>query len=483
MDMVKVQNDPISLKKNPKLIKATNARANIFFLVDRSFSMKGEKIALLNKGIRELMDFLKIYSKSQSFEIYIGILQFDSRATWLTSPIMVPVSTYEFQDLTANEYDHKANPESALELLCDALKDLFWVQSIEKPVIFLFSDGNFQKSPEYFSAVISHSIQDFGFKIPVAIGLYKFPEYLDIDASTGRIKESFIVPEVDYNVRELEEFRTDLSEKYDFPFQLVHISDIANYCARYLSFPIPKITPYRLYVIFVADCSSSMKGIRIDLLNHGIKELLVFLDNFSRGNALEPYIGIIQFSTSAEWRTYPEIVPLSSFEFQDLQVQDGNAHFFEALTLLKPLLEKISPYSRVHHEPKPEYYSRFTRELPIVFLLSDGNFNVSLENFKKMIQNTINRKCIRIPIIVDNNTWMPYQKTMDPNEPSEMNFLIFPEFKKKQEKNNNYELLEKFCPEGDWYGEPITHLIHILQLKEITSFFQIPFERCTKRDE
>jgi len=79
-----------------------------------------------------------------------------------------------------------------------------------------------------------------------------------VHTSQEPIKESFIVHGVDYNVREFEEFRIDLSEKYDFPFQLVHISDIANYCARYLSFPILKITPYRLYVIFVADCSSSM---------------------------------------------------------------------------------------------------------------------------------------------------------------------------------------------------------------------------------
>lgn len=239
-----------------------NSRMNIFFLVDRSFSMRGEKIALLNKGIRELLDFFVMYSKSHSIDMYIGILQFDSGSEWLTSPSVVPLSSYKFQDIIANEWECSADPGSALERLTNALRDLFWTPSIEKPLIFLFSDGNFQKSPEYFKGDISNTIQNLGFKIPVAVGKYKFPESRSDVSDTGYVKESLIVPDIDYNVRQLEEFLTDPRGDCVFPFRLVNISDIVEYCKRYFFIPLPKKTLPRLHVIIIADCSSSMKVIR-----------------------------------------------------------------------------------------------------------------------------------------------------------------------------------------------------------------------------
>jgi uncharacterized protein YegL len=291
-------------------------RLNIFFLIDSSASMKGGKIALLNNGVRELLNFFINYSTSHSIEIYVCILRIDENFLWTKRPSMVPVTSYQFEDITVSESEFKTNPNSALQELTNILRDLFWTPSIEKPFVFLFSDGNFQNSPESFKREISGSIGDLAFKIPVAVGKYEFPEYLSavypsVFDEAGRVNEAMIIPEIDYNVRQLQEFLTDPRGDYLFPFRLVNISEIVDYCKRNFLLPLAKKFHPRLHVIIIADCSSSMKGDKIALVNKGIRDLLVFFKNYSRGYSLNPYIGVIQLSSSATWLTDPEVVPLS----------------------------------------------------------------------------------------------------------------------------------------------------------------------------
>ncbi len=489
-------NNDLVARENSSISEVINARVNIFFLVDCSFSMRGEKIALVNKSIRELLDFFGDYSKSHSIEMYIGVLQFDYFSKWLTCPSVVPLSSYKFEDIIAGESEYKAEPDHALQKLAHVLRDLFWTSSVEKPMIFLFSDGNFQKSPQEFKRDISRTIQDFGYKIPVAVGKYKSPESISAVPftvnSAERENESMTVPEIDYNVKQLEEFLTDPKGDCAFPFRLVHVSDIVKYCKYQFCIPIPQKFFPRLHVIIISDCSSSMKGDKIALVNKGIQDLVVYLKNFSRSYSLDPYIGIIQLSTSARWLTNPEIVPLSSFQFQELEVIEGASQPSAAFFLLKPFLEKINRAFPVRQYPFGNTYwynqekslhnpekSSLNPEYPVIFFLSDGNFHESLNNLEKNLNSTISSKCIRIPILISKTIFktilLPFNE--DWKECLESSPSV-----SEPEKDYNFKLLDIFREDSYYLGRPIIPPVNIVELKQINDFFKIPFDRQDKSD-
>jgi uncharacterized protein YegL len=466
---------------------------NIFFLIDSSASMKGDKISLLNKGIRKLLDFFVNYSTFHSIEIYIGILRLNWTSTWLTSPSMIPISSYKFLDIIASESQSKTNPRSALQELTHILRDHFWTPSIEKPFVFLFSDGHFKNSPESFKRDISDTIGDLAFKIPVAVGMYEFPEYVSakypsIFNEAGRVNESMIVPDIDYNVRQLEEFLTDPCGSYIFPFRLVNILKIVDYCKRNFLIPLPKKIHPRLHVIIIADCSSSMKGDKIALMNKGIQDLLVYLNNFSRDYSFDPYIGIIRLSVSATWLTDPEIVQLSSFQFQELTVIEGAAQPSASFSLLEPFLEKIDREFPVSTMYRLGNQSGSNPEYPIIFFLSDGNFHESFESLTGILNSNIYSRCIRIPVLISKSISLPFTENWkvggsdwmrsNPCEGRESSHKV-----SETEKDYNFKMLDVFRDDPYYFGRPIIPPVNILELKKINDFFKIPFERESRRDE
>jgi uncharacterized protein YegL len=439
-----------------------NSRMNIVFLVDCSPSMDDEKkIALLNRGIRELQNFFVKYSTSHSIDIYLGVYCLDWISEWMTSPPLMPISSYKFQDIVIR----KSRREFKDQTICagnisgeltEILRDLFWIPSREKPFIFLFSDGNFQNAqePEYFIQEISDDIGDLGIKIPVAVGKYIFPEYPYTDKD-GRVEDSLVVPEIDFNVRKLENFLARPNVDYNFPFRLVTISEIVDYCERYFVIPLPlrKKTRPNLYVVIIADCSSSMKGDKLGLLNKGIRDLLLFLDNFSYGYSLNLYVGIIRLSAQASWLTDPEIIPLSSLRFQDLEVIEGVAHPSASYALLTPFLEKFP-------ERLPNDFDRFYSrnlprdEYPVIFFLSDGNFDESSKFFQDIFDHKFSMRCVRIPVFISESISLP------------------------PDQKSNFRLLDEFRAYPFCFEYPIIHQINILELKKINDFFNIPFRRA-----
>lgn len=219
------------------------------------------------------------------------------------------------------------------------------------------------------------------------------------------------------------------------------------------------------------------------LVNSELQNLLLFLTNFSTGYSLDPYIGVIQLSASATWLTDPEIVPLSSFRFQELEVIEGGAQPSESFFLLKPILEKISRAFPTQRWKMLGNNTWLNQESPVIFLLSDGNFHESPESIHKNINSTINGKCIRIPVMISNFLAKPFREGLMADESGGGESMEFSVGTLQLDKDYNFELLDAFRADYYYYGQPIIDPVHILKLKKINDFFKIPFQRQDKRDE
>lgn len=121
----------------------------MFFLVDTSGSMDGEKIGSLNDAMREVIPDLKDISDSNADAlIKIAILDFASGTQWIT-PAPQDFETFKWQDLDAGGCTDLG--EACLELNSKLNREQFLQDKVGNyaPVIILLSDGsptdNYQK--------------------------------------------------------------------------------------------------------------------------------------------------------------------------------------------------------------------------------------------------------------------------------------------------------------------------------------------------
>jgi uncharacterized protein YegL len=112
-----------------------------------------------------------------------------------------------------------------------------------------------------------------------------------------------------------------------------------------------------LHFIFIADCSSSMSGNKIQSLNHAIREAIPHMRDVAKGNPnAEVLVRAIKFSVGAQWHI-PQPTNVERFEWTDLTV-DGYTDMGRALELLADAMKT---------PPMPE------RALPpVLVLVSDG---------------------------------------------------------------------------------------------------------------
>lgn len=143
----------------------------LFFLVDTSGSMMGEKIGSLNDAIRETVPDLRELSKSNSdAAIKIAVLQFDTNVKWLY-PQPVDSEQFRWNDLQAGGLTSLGE---ALKELNSKLSKTQYLQEAAgsyAPVIILISDGgptdDFDRALEEIKKNnwFKHSI-----KVAIAIG-------------------------------------------------------------------------------------------------------------------------------------------------------------------------------------------------------------------------------------------------------------------------------------------------------------------------
>lgn len=142
----------------------------IYFLLDISGSMKGEKIKNLNAAMRQAIPLLKKESEENTANarIYIRAMEFGTGARWLNDG-PVPVEEYEWQDI-------EVSGQTSLGAAIDMLKAEFDELVGEKkrmlaPVVILVSDGNPTDSYKMkFKSLLSNKVGLNAVKLAIAIG-------------------------------------------------------------------------------------------------------------------------------------------------------------------------------------------------------------------------------------------------------------------------------------------------------------------------
>lgn len=112
-----------------------------------------------------------------------------------------------------------------------------------------------------------------------------------------------------------------------------------------------------LHFIFIADCSGSMGGDKIQSLNHAIREAIPHMREVARGNPnAAVLVRSVKFSSGAQWH-HSQPTNVEQFEWSDLSV-DGMTDMGRALSLVADTLKT---------PPMPE------RALPpVLVLVTDG---------------------------------------------------------------------------------------------------------------
>ena len=113
----------------------------LFFVLDTSGSMDGEKIGALNDAIRDTIPLIRDISNSNAdVEIKFAVLSFASGTEWVT-PSPVDLSSYKFNDLQAGGCTDLGEAFSELNSKLD--KNAFLSSQVGNvaPVIILMSDG------------------------------------------------------------------------------------------------------------------------------------------------------------------------------------------------------------------------------------------------------------------------------------------------------------------------------------------------------
>lgn len=143
----------------------------LFFMIDTSGSMSGEKIQSVNEAIREVIPIIKdISNDNADAEIKLAVQTFDSFVNWVT-PSPVDLNTYKYQDLSANGGTELGGACSELASKLDKKAFLSSQVGNFAPVIILLSDG--EPNPGYqagLNALKQNKYFDKGIKVAFAIG-------------------------------------------------------------------------------------------------------------------------------------------------------------------------------------------------------------------------------------------------------------------------------------------------------------------------
>lgn len=153
---------------NPlEAVEIARRQMTLFFIVDTSGSMNGEKIAAVNTAIREVLpEIADISSENADAQIKVACLQFASDVQWLFKPADVEGLTWT--DLNAGgmtvmgEAFNELNKKLSRKEFLDSPTGNF------APVLFLMSDG--QPTDEYRKALDSLR-ENRWFKVAIRVAI------------------------------------------------------------------------------------------------------------------------------------------------------------------------------------------------------------------------------------------------------------------------------------------------------------------------
>jgi len=140
---------PENIGDNINIVKRT---ITVFFLLDKSASMKGERIAALNAAIPVTVDALKeICEDNPNLRIVIKVIEFSNQVELTSGANGQDVDNFIWRDLVVDGYTATA---SAINLLSDNLSLEIMPKRGYPPVCVLISDGYCTEKEELYNAAI-----------------------------------------------------------------------------------------------------------------------------------------------------------------------------------------------------------------------------------------------------------------------------------------------------------------------------------------
>ena len=125
-----------------------------------------------------------------------------------------------------------------------------------------------------------------------------------------------------------------------------------------------KIAKQRLNVIMLVDCSTSMRGERINQVNNALRDIKSHLSEMQDENAnVDFYLTVITYSTDAFLLNRDTMKPIKDFDFKDIKA-GGWSNLHVAYAKLEELLKR---------ESKGGIMPDFGGVAPILLLMTDGH--------------------------------------------------------------------------------------------------------------
>lgn len=141
-----------------------------------------------------------------------------------------------------------------------------------------------------------------------------------------------------------------------------------------------------LHFIWIADCSGSMTGSKIQSLNHAIREAIPAMQSVAKENVnAEVLVRSVKFSDGAQWHV-ADATKVDEFKWQDLQAGGLTAmgvalHLVADQLKMPPMTERGLP--------------------PVLVLISDGQPSDDFDSgLKALMQLPWGKKSVRIGIAI-----------------------------------------------------------------------------------
>ena len=125
-----------------------------------------------------------------------------------------------------------------------------------------------------------------------------------------------------------------------------------------------RIAKQRLNVVVLVDCSTSMRGQRIEKVNRALADIKRHLSDMQDENSnVDFYVSVITYSTEAHFLNGEQVKPVQDFVFSDIRA-GGWSNLHLAYGMLGQMLQK---------ESKGGIMPDFGGVAPILLLLTDGH--------------------------------------------------------------------------------------------------------------
>lgn len=174
-----------------------------------------------------------------------------------------------------------------------------------------------------------------------------------------------------------------------------------------------------LHFFFIADCSGSMAGEKIQSLNTAIRDVIPHMQRVADENPhAEVLVRVLKFSDGAQWHI-SQPTPIDNFNWQDLDAEPAGTDMGKALMMIADQL-KMPPMSE--------------RALPpVLLLITDGQATDDVNaGLKALFSQPWGKKAVKIAIAIGE----------DASSGDLQKFMDHPELKPL--KANNPEQLVKY---------------------------------------